>query len=138
SLSGKVILLTGGAGHYGRGLAADLDGSGATIIIASRDLSKLQVVADEENAKGGNVTAESFDQGDEASILALRDRLIARFGRIDGVVNNAVARPMGGGADFVESWEASMKINATGVVLMHKHFGETMAAQGTGGSIVNI
>ncbi len=137
SLEGKVILLTGGAGLYGRGVAADLAGAGATLVIASRNRANCQVVADEETARGGHVFAEAYDQGDEASILALRDALLERFGRVDGVVNNSVARPMGGEVPFVESWEASMRINATGLVLMHQHFGEAMARQGSG-SIVNI
>ncbi len=137
SLQGKVILLTGGAGLYGRGLAADLAGAGATLIIASRNQANCQAVADEENARGGNATAIAYDQGSEASILALRDAVLERFGRVDGVVNNSVARPMGGDVPFVESWEASMRINATGLVLMHQHFGEAMKQQGAG-SIVNI
>ncbi len=137
NLAGKVVLLTGGAGIYGRGLAADLAAAGATLIIASRDVNKLEVVASEENAKGGCVVAEGFDQGSETSIIDLLGRITDRFGRIDGLVNNAVARPMGGDVPFLESWEASMRINATGVVLMHQHFGEAMAKQGSG-SIVNV
>jgi succinyl-diaminopimelate desuccinylase len=48
SLQNKTILLTGGAGLYGRGLAAMLAQTGATLILAARDVTKLQVVADEE------------------------------------------------------------------------------------------
>ncbi len=74
SLQNKVILLTGGAGLYGRGLASMLADTGATLILASRDVAKLQVVADEETAKGNKVFAESLDQGDEASVTALHQR----------------------------------------------------------------
>ncbi len=137
SLEGQVVLLTGGAGLYGRGLAADLAKAGATLIIASRNLQACQEVADAENAAGGNVTAEQYDQGDEASIKALLERIIERFGRIDGLVNNSVARPMGKEKPILEAWEHSVKINVTGVFLMHHHFGQQMARQGKG-SIVNI
>jgi len=137
NLAGKIILLTGGSGLYGRGLAADLAGAGATLIIASRDLAKLEAVAAEENALGHKVFAECFDQSSEESIRQLLKRILDRHGPIDGLVNNAVARPMGAGTPFLESWEHSMRINATGLVLMHRHFGEAMAAQGEG-SIVNI
>lgn len=137
SLRDKVILLTGGAGLYGRGLAADLAAAGATLVLAARDVAKLELVAAEERARGFQVEAEGLDQGDEASVLALRDRVLARHGRVDGLVNNAVARVVKGAGGTVAQWEESMRVNATGVMLMHRAFGEGMAAQGSG-SIVNI
>ncbi|MFM2168635.1 MAG: hypothetical protein RIS79_3006, partial [Verrucomicrobiota bacterium] len=82
SLQNKTILLTGGAGLYGRGLAAMLAATGAKLILAARDVAKLQVVADEETAKGHQVFAESLDQGDEASVIALAERVHARFGAL--------------------------------------------------------
>jgi NAD(P)-dependent dehydrogenase (short-subunit alcohol dehydrogenase family) len=137
SLRGKTILLTGGAGLYGRGLAAMLADAGATLILAARDVAKLQTVAEQEIAKGNRVLAESLDQGQQASIQALHDRILAQHGPLDGLVNNAVLRPMkgarGGAAQFAES----MRVNATGVMLMHQVFGTSMAGAGRG-SIVNI
>lgn len=137
SLQEKTILLTGGAGLYGRGLSAMLAQTGATLILAARDVTKLQVVADEETAKGRKVFAESLDQGDEASVIALDDRIKTKFGALHGLVNNAVLRPMKGANGAVEQFADSMRVNATGVMLMHRHFGQTMANAGRG-SIVNI
>lgn len=137
SLTGKVVLLTGGAGLYGRGLAAQLAAAGARLILASRDVASLEKVAAEERSRGHTVTAHALDQGDEASILELRDWVQAKFGRIDGLVNNAVARPMKTLDAPLADWEASMKTNATGLFALTRAFGNTMAAQGTG-SIVNI
>lgn len=137
SLKNKVVLLTGGAGLYGRGLTRDLAEAGATLVIAARNLDKLRAVADEEKARGHAVTAEQYDQGDEKSILALRDRLLEKHGRIDGLVNNAVARPMKSPDSPVSDWEESMRINTTGPFLMTRAFGEVMAGRG-GGSIVNV
>ena len=137
SINQRVILLTGGAGLYGRGLAATLAQTGATLILASRDSAKLQVVAEEETAKGHRVFAEALDQGDEASVIALHDRIHAKFGPIHGLVNNAVLRPMKGENGAAEQFAESMRVNATGLMLMHRHFGQTMAEAGRG-SIVNI
>lgn len=137
SLSGKVVLLTGGAGLYGRGLTADLAAAGATLIIASRDKAKGESVAAEECAKGHKVFAEQYEQGDDASVAALKERIAERFQRLDGLVNNAVLRPVKPTAPFAEALEQSMHVNATGLILMHHHFGALMAAQGSG-SIVNI
>ncbi|MBI5801632.1 MAG: SDR family oxidoreductase [Verrucomicrobia bacterium] len=137
SLQDKVVLLTGAAGLFGRGLAAALAEAGATLVIASRNADKLRSVAAEETARGHRVFAESFDQGDEASILALKTRIEERFDVLHGLVNNSVLRPMKGAGGSVAQWEESLRVNATGVMLMHRHFGEAMAAAGSG-SIVNI
>ena len=137
SLAGKIILLTGGAGLYGRGLTAQLAALGATLILASRNLEALEAVATEERARGYTVHARPLDQGEESSILALRQRILGEFGRIDGLVNNAVARPMKTPDAPLADWEASMKTNATGLFAITRAFGEAMAARGTG-SIVNI
>lgn len=136
SLSDRVILLTGGAGLYGRGLVRDLASAGAELVIASRNLEALEAVAAEERAAGRKVTAFQVDQGDEASVLALRDAVLAKFGRLDGLVNNAVARPMKS-PDSVEGWVESMRVNATGLYLITHHLGAVICAQGAG-SIVNI
>jgi NAD(P)-dependent dehydrogenase (short-subunit alcohol dehydrogenase family) len=137
SLKDKVVILTGGAGLYGRGLAAQLAEAGATLVIASRNVEALAKVAAEEKSRGHTVVAESLDQGDEASVLALCDRVMARFSRIDGLVNNAVARPMKAPDDTVAAFAESMRVNATGIFCLTRAVGDLMAAR-RGGSIVNI
>jgi NAD(P)-dependent dehydrogenase (short-subunit alcohol dehydrogenase family) len=137
SLKDKVIILTGGAGNYGRGLTAQLAETGATLIIASRGSAALAKVAAEETARGYTVFAETLDQGIDASVLQLRDKVLKRFGRIDGLVNNAVARTMKGPDDTVESFAESMRINATGIFNISRVVGDVMAERKEG-SIVNI
>lgn len=135
NLKDKVIVLTGGAGLYGRGLSADLAAANANLVIASRDLDACQKVADHESEQGHSVTAMCYDQGDESSIQSLCDQVIESFGRVDGLVNNSVARTMGKGGDQTQAWQESMRINATGIYLMHRIFGQALS---DGGSIVNI
>jgi len=137
SLQNKVVVLTGGAGLVGRGLTRAIASAGAQLVIASRHLEKLQNVVAEETAAGHAVVAEPLDQGDEASVLALRDRVLKRFGRVDGLVNNAVSRPMNSPLAAAAAWEESMRVNATGIFLMTRAFGEAMCRQKTG-SIVNV
>mgnify|MGYP003652987883 CR=1 FL=1 len=137
SLTDKVILLTGGAGLYGRGLAAHLARAGATLILASRNVEALHVVAAEESKLGHTVHARKLDQSSETSILQLRDSLMKEFGRVDGLVNNAVSRPMKSPNAPLADWEASMQTNATGLFAITRAFGDVMAEQGHG-SIVNI
>lgn len=136
-LSGKIVLLTGGAGLYGRGLSSDLASAGATVLIASRNLEACESVAANLHAQGLKAEALSYDQSDPDSIARLRDEVLDKWGRLDGLVNNTVSRPMLTADAPVSDWEASMKVNATGVFLMHRVFGQLMKERGAG-SIVNI
>jgi NAD(P)-dependent dehydrogenase (short-subunit alcohol dehydrogenase family) len=138
-LDGRVVVLTGGAGQYGRPLAAQLAEAGATLVLASRNVAALQKIADEERARGYDAHAFPLDQGDEKSILSLRDQIVAKFGRVDGLVNNAVLRPAKEltEKDPAKAWEESMRVNGTGVYVITRAFGEAMAQKKTG-SIVNI
>lgn len=137
SLAGKTVLLTGGAGLYGRGLAAQVAAAGATLILAARNVAALEQVAAEEQARGHTVYARLFDQANEASIMRLHQTVRSEFGVLDGLINNAVARPMKSPDGPLADWEASMKTNATGLFAITRIFGDMMAARGTG-SIVNI
>jgi NAD(P)-dependent dehydrogenase (short-subunit alcohol dehydrogenase family) len=138
SLEGKVALLTGGAGGYGLQCARSLAEAGAKTYMASRNLDALEKLADKLNAEGNDVTALKFDQGDEKSILALRDRLAEDNGRIDILVNNAVARTMKNGWESdAASFDESMHINATGLFLLTRAVGEVMIPCKSG-SIINI
>jgi NAD(P)-dependent dehydrogenase (short-subunit alcohol dehydrogenase family) len=100
-------------------------------------METLEKVATEERAKGFDVHAREFDQSKEASILHLRDRIVADFGRVDGLVNNAVSRPMKTPNAPLADWEESMRVNATGLFAITRAFGDEMARKKSG-CIVNI
>jgi NAD(P)-dependent dehydrogenase (short-subunit alcohol dehydrogenase family) len=140
SLKGKVALMTGGAGLYGCQIVAALAEAGAQTFIASRDVAALEKVAEEHRGQGHAVTALSLDQGSESSILALRNEIRKRWGRLDVLVNNAVSRPMKDGyhaANAAATFAESMQVNATGLFLITRAMGDLMAEQKQG-SIINI
>ncbi len=137
SLKGRVAVVTGGAGLYGRQVVAALAEAGAKTIMASRNLEALEKVAVQERERGMDVTAMQFDQGEEKSILALCKKIYRKTGRVDVLVNNAVLRPVKDWSDPVKNWNESMKVNCTGLFLITRAFGDKMAAAG-GGSIINI
>ena len=138
SLKDKVALVTGGAGKFGRQILAAVAEAGAKTYVASRNLEALEAVAQELRGDGLDVTALQYDQGDEASILALRDKIIADAGRCDILVNNSVARPMTKGyEDDSSTFAESMHINATGLFIITRAFGDEMARRDCG-SIINI
>jgi NAD(P)-dependent dehydrogenase (short-subunit alcohol dehydrogenase family) len=137
SLEHKVVVQFGGTGLLGRALVAALAGARATLVVASRNRTSLEELAARECAAGRSVAVDEVDITAEASLAALRDRILARHGRIDGIVFNAVARTMRGPGGTLESWSASMATNATGCFATLRTFGDAMAAAGRG-SIVNI
>lgn len=138
SLKDKVALVTGGAGLYGRQIVQAVAEAGATTFVASRNLEAVETVAEKYRQAGLDVTALQYDQGDESSILALRDAVLERAGRIDVLVNNSVARPMKDGYQSDASTFAhSMQVNATGLFIITRAFGDVMGEQGSG-SIINI
>lgn len=137
NLTGKVALVTGGAGMYGRQIVFALAGAGARTYIASRDTSALEKLA-RELACRDSVSPLPLDLAREESILMLHDEIRRREGRIDVLVNNAVLRPMRKGyEDSAESFEASMRVNATGLFLITRAFGDMMVERASG-AIINV
>lgn len=136
SLKGKRVLLTGGHGLYGSQITLALCKAGASVIIASRSVEKNKALVEELTAKGYDITCEAYDQGDEASIIALGEKIKATGG-LDVLINNSVLRIMKGYHDSAENFSKSLEVNGTGLFLMHRVFGDMMAEKGNG-SIINI
>ncbi|HVT27496.1 MAG TPA: SDR family oxidoreductase [Lacipirellulaceae bacterium] len=137
SLRGKVALVTGGAGLYGRQITEALAQAGARTYIASRNREQSEKLADEFRKLGLDVEYAEFDQSDEASIARLERFLFLEVGRVHILVNNAVLRPMANWSSPADDFAKSMEANATGIFMMTRTFGEHMAERG-GGSIINI
>ncbi|CAL1520736.1 SDR family oxidoreductase [Chitinophaga sp. MM2321] len=137
SLKGKIILVTGGAGNYGKSITEGLSEAGGTVIIASRNLEALQKVAEDFNKEGLDVHAMDVDQADSDSVMRLKDQIMDRFGRLDVFVNNAVSRPMKGYNAAIEQFAASMEVNATGMMFILREMTDLIVQSG-GGSVINI
>ncbi len=137
SLAGKVALVTGGAGLYGRQVVEAMAEAGAKTYVASRNLSNLEELAKSLGEKDLEILPKKLDQGSEESVEGLLKTLLDENGRVDILINNAVLRPMSGWDGPVSQFEESMRVNATGIFLMTRAFGNQMAEQG-GGSIVNV
>jgi len=138
SLKGKVALLTGGAGLYGRQIAEALNEAGAVTYIASRNVAELEKVAESLRAGGGDVTALPLDLDDEASIRGLVAEIARRSGRLDVLVNNAVTRSACARWDQpMEVFDKSLRINASALFCLTRLAAEEMKKTG-GGSVINI
>jgi len=107
--------------------------------MASRNIGPLEEVAEGFRRRGLDVIALRYDQAEERSILALREELLKRKGRIDVLINNAVLRPMKRGyVDDASTFDESMRVNATGLFIITRALGDAMAQLGIRGSIINI
>jgi len=138
SLKGKVALATGGAGMYGRQIVTALAEAGAVTWTASRNLPALERFVASLRSRGLEAYAAAFDQAEERSIRELRDRILGESGGVDVLVNNAVSRPMlKGYADEAARFADSMAVNATGLFVVTRTFGDVMAERKSG-SIINI
>jgi NAD(P)-dependent dehydrogenase (short-subunit alcohol dehydrogenase family) len=137
SLKGKIILVTGGAGLYGKCIVEGLAEADATVIIASRNLENGQNVAESFRKRGLDVHAMKLDQSVHESVMELKGEIIKSFGRLDVFVNNAVSRPMKGYNGPIEQFDESMKVNATGMMDVLREMAD-LTAKGNGGSIINI
>jgi NAD(P)-dependent dehydrogenase (short-subunit alcohol dehydrogenase family) len=137
SLKDKVVLITGGEGKYGRCLTEALAEADGTVITASPFLEEGQKVAGELQDKGLDVAARYVDQADHDSVMKLKEDIKAGYGRLNVLVNCAVARPMKGYKAPLEQWKRSMDVNATGLLDITREMAELIEQAG-GGTIVNI
>jgi short-subunit dehydrogenase len=87
--SGRVVLLTGASEGIGRALALELAPRGARLALVARDGERLEALAADCRARGGEAVAIAADVAAAGSPAALVEATLAAFGRIDVLVNNA-------------------------------------------------
>lgn len=135
SLEGKVALLTGGAGLYGKQITEALSQAGAITCIASRNLENLQEIA----KKHANVHPFAMDLENEESVRSTVAEIIAKFGKIDILVNNAVTRCACGSWKnlSMDDFDKSLRINGSSLLLLTRLVAEDMEKRHEG-SIINI
>lgn len=139
SLDGKIALVTAGAGPlFGKSISEGLAEAGATLITASRSAERNTAFAAEMRKKGYDAYGTTLDITDLASIEALRGYILERFGRIDILVNSALAR-IGGDLETqtFEEWKYTAQGDMVGLFAICKTFLQPMLAQGKG-TIINI
>lgn len=134
-LRDTVVLLTGASRGLGAAMALQLAREGATVVAAARSKDSLAEVA----AQGeGRISTVEADMRDEGSVAALVPEVLARHGRIDGLVNNAGIAPAGKFAtQDPEVWKDAMTVNVIAPMMLAQAAGVRMIGQG-GGRIVNI
>lgn len=133
ALTGQVAIVTGGAGLYGRHIARGLAGAGAIVVLAARHLDACEQAAAELRDHGLAADAVALDLNSETSVRTMRDTVVQRHGRIDVLVNNAVARGGRTVRDTTASeWAATSAVNSLGTFLVSRECGEQMIEQRSG------
>ena len=128
-LTGRVVLVTGGSRGIGRGITEAFVSAGATVVTCARS----------EAEPFSGTTHVQCDVRDPESVQAMVDRIVAKHGRLDVLINNA------GGAPSASAAEASPRfhdkiiaLNLNAPLLVAQIANRAMQEQGSGGSIVNI
>lgn len=142
-LAGKVAIVTG-AGSVGpgwgngRAIATRFAEEGALVFGVDRDLGHMAQTASHIAEAGGVFASASADVTDSASVAAMVAACIARFGRVDILVNNVGGSAKGGPVEMSEeTWDAQVDFNLKSVFLTCKHTLPHLLAQ-RGGAIVNL
>jgi 3-oxoacyl-[acyl-carrier protein] reductase len=137
-LDGKTAAVTGAGSGIGRAIAILFAREGARVGILDRNEAGARDVAADIEAAGSTAMAVVADVGDEAGIAAALDALVAAYGDIDIMVNNAGIDRSGPLTDIpLAEWEEMFRIHVTGTFLCCRHVLPAMQRKGWG-RIINM
>lgn len=138
-MQGKVAFVSGGGSGIGAATAQRLAEEGATVVICGRRKEPLDEVVVAIRAAGGKAEAVQADVGDEAQYVGAIEATAQRHGRLDVLVNNAMAYTWGP-VDTMSTadWQANFRTTVDGTFWGTRAALRLMKADGKGGSIINV
>src|ERR1700733_10179270 len=147
-LSGRVAIVTGGAGLLGYHHGAILAAAGAHVVLLDLAVANPAKRAQQLTKEHGpECLGLDADITNESSLVAVRDQIVRQFGRIDILINNAANNPKvedGDGQTWsrlenfpLEVWEADIRVGLTGAFLCSRVFGSEMVTRKSG-VIINV
>ncbi len=143
-LTGKVAVVTGGAGIIGSRVCRGLAAHGAAVAVVDIDETAAQDLARQINEEqGGKALVVTCDVGDPESVEAMAETITRELGEIDILHNNAAKKNDDLEAFFaayedysLDVWRDVMAVNIDGMFLVSQAIGKRMVARGKGGSII--
>ena len=137
-LTGRVAIVTGGSIGLGRQMAQGLAEMGANIVLCARKKERCEAAAEELQKLGVTALALGCDVKNPASVQEAVDATLAKFGRIDVLINNA-GTSWGAPVEEMrlEHWNKVIETNLTGTFLFSQGAGKAMVKQRKG-KIINI
>jgi 3-oxoacyl-[acyl-carrier protein] reductase len=137
-LSGRIALITGASQGIGRACAIQLAKAGATVALAARSVAKLEAVAAEITAAGGNAKVYALDVSSEESIKFCAKSVLADLGKVEILVNNAGITKDGLALRMrLSDFEAVLRTNLTGAFLLTQAVISSMM-KARWGRVINI
>ncbi|KPU88576.1 oxidoreductase [Variovorax paradoxus] len=134
----KVVLITGASSGIGEATARLLAKSGATVLLGARRTERLDLIVADIVAAGGIAEARALDVTRREDVQAFAAHALARFGRIDVIVNNAGVMPLSPLASLkLDEWDRMIDVNIRGVLHGIAAVLPTMQKQGAG-HVVNV
>ncbi|MEL7031394.1 MAG: glucose 1-dehydrogenase [Pseudomonadota bacterium] len=139
-LAGRVALVTGASSGLGKHFAGILSDAGAKVVLAARRTDRLEALAAEIEAKGGEALAVAMDVTKADTIQAALDATIAKFGGpADIIVNNSGLSREDWFTNMDEdAFDLVMDTNTKGVWLVARTFAGALVKAGKPGSMINI
>lgn len=140
SLSDRVSIVTGGAAGIGLAIAQRLAEAGSSVVIADLQQSTVDAVAQSlSRSFGVSALGVATDIRVESQVVALMERTVSTFGRIDVLVNNAAVYPLKPALELsVDEWDAVQSLNVRGVFVASREAARRMIPAARGGVIINI
>lgn len=137
-LEGKAILITGAGQGLGFAMSRGCAENGAAVIMADINMPKLEEAVAELKKDGLQCEGMKMDITSESEITACMEAIVGRYGRLDGLVNNAgIASKVKFLESKVEDFDKVINLNLRSVYLCCRKAADIMVKQG-GGAIVNI
>ena len=136
-VDGRVAIVTGASSGLGARFGRTLAAAGARVVLAARRLERVEDLAGEITAAGGEALAVGCDVTDDEQVVAMVAATVERFGSVDVLANNAgVAPDEDGPIESMRSFREVVAVNLTGAYCCARQVGAAMLAGG-GGTIVN-
>lgn len=137
-VAGRIIIVTGGATGIGSGISRILAAEGATVVIASRSQGPGEAAVRDIEAAGGRAAFIRTDVANDEECRNLIETTVAKFGGLDGLVNNSGIFPRSTLEQTTpQFWDEIMAVNLKGPFFLCRYAVPHMRARG-GGCIVNI
>ena len=139
-LEGKVAIVTGGSRGIGEAIARTFAAHGAKVVVASRKQEGVDKVAAAIRDAGGDALGLAFHAGDLEAPRRLFADTIAKYGRVDVLVNNAATNPHFGPFVTVDKgqWEKTFEVNVRGYFEATRLLAQHLSDRNAPGNVVNI